>query len=167
MGLTSSSVVPGYVVDSSTMSWPGRILGTMARAVAWMKELSGSRWRPSGVGTQMRIASQSRRRSRSVVAVKRPLLAAAATRSGPMCLIGDLPCEIASTFFASTSNPVTVNPASWKTSASGRPTYPWPITPTWAERLWILSRRSLVAMRRPRLSDPGAAPTRLREPEAV
>ncbi len=94
----------------------------MARAVPWMKELSGSRCSPSGVGTQMMMASQARRPSKSVVALSRPAFTASATRSAPMCLMYDWPREMASTFFGSTSKPVTLNPASAKTSPSGSPT---------------------------------------------
>ena len=50
-----------------------------------MNEMSGSRCGPSGVGTQMRMASHSASRSKSVVGVNAPLSTARATRSGPMC----------------------------------------------------------------------------------
>jgi len=65
---TSVSVVPGYVVDSRTTSCPYRSRFAISRAVEWMYELSGSRCGPSGVGTQMRIASHARSSLKSVVA---------------------------------------------------------------------------------------------------
>ena len=68
------------------------------------------------------MASHSRNRSKSEVAEKRPVFVAAATRVGPMVLMYDSPLVRASTFFVSTSNPMTRNPASQNTSASGRPT---------------------------------------------
>jgi hypothetical protein len=65
-----SRVVPGYVVDSRTTSWPSRRFWLMVRAVASMNERSGrlSSWR--GVGTQMMIASASLSRLKSPVASK-------------------------------------------------------------------------------------------------
>ena len=119
----------------------------MARAVLWMKELSGSRCSPSGVGTQMTMASQEERPSKSVVAESLPSATALATRSAPMCLMYDSPRRMASVFLGSTSKPVTVKPASAKTSPSGRPTYPWPITPTRADRDWMRLRRVLSIAR--------------------
>ena len=70
----------------------------------------------------MMMASQSRSRSKSVVASNRPLAAAFFTRSGPMCLMYDSPRPSAATLTGSTSRPVTWKPASQKTSASGSPT---------------------------------------------
>ena len=56
-GITRSRVVPGYVVDSSTISWPG--WSTCARdfAAASSGPRSGSRFSVKGVGTQMMTAS--------------------------------------------------------------------------------------------------------------
>ena len=86
-------------------SCPFRSRFAISRPVAWMYELSGSRWAPSGVGTQMAMASQSCSPSKSVVAWYRPLFTAAATRSAPMCLMNDSPLRRASTFRGSTSKP--------------------------------------------------------------
>ena len=60
MGSSTSSVVPGQVVDSSTTSWPARSQGASASAVRTTNDRSGSRSRVSGVGTQMTAASQLR-----------------------------------------------------------------------------------------------------------
>src|SRR5258705_489299 len=104
-----------------------------------MYELSGSRCAPSGVGTQMKMASHSLSRSKSVVAAYLLPATAAAIRFEPMCWMNDSPRESAATFPASTSKPSTRNPVSWKTSARGSPTYPWPMTPTTADRAAIRS----------------------------
>src|SRR5664280_1567389 len=50
-----------------------------------MYERSGSRCRPSGVGTQRSTASHAARSAKSDVARIRPRRKAVATRSGPMC----------------------------------------------------------------------------------
>jgi len=76
---TRPSVVPGYVVDSRTMSCPGRSADAMASQVLRTYRISGSRWGVSGVGTQIRIASGSERRKKSSVAVNRPLPTSAAS----------------------------------------------------------------------------------------
>ncbi len=86
------------------------------------RSMSGSRCGPSGVGTQMTMAWHSRRSPRSVVAMKRSFRRAAATRSGPMCRMYDSPRVSAATLAGSRSKPMTGNPASQKTSASGSPT---------------------------------------------
>ncbi len=59
IGWSTSRVVPGHVVDSSTTSWPLRSTFARSRAALSTIERSGSRWRESGVGTAMTIASQS------------------------------------------------------------------------------------------------------------
>ena len=59
IGWRISRVVPGHVVDSSTTSCPFRSTCAMLRAEASTIERSGSRWRESGVGTAMTIASHS------------------------------------------------------------------------------------------------------------
>jgi hypothetical protein len=84
-GRSSSRVVPGYVVDSRTTSWPGRSWRAIVSAVERTNERSGSRCRPSGVGTQTRTASHADSSAKSDVARIRPRRNAAATRSGPMC----------------------------------------------------------------------------------
>ena len=49
-----------------------------------MYDRSGSRASPSGVGTQMMMASASTKRAGSLVASKRPLATSSATRSAQM-----------------------------------------------------------------------------------
>ena len=67
-----AEVVPGYVVDSSTTTWPGRRRSAMLAAADRMYDVSGSRFCVSGVGTQMMIAPTSRTASKSVVAPSSP-----------------------------------------------------------------------------------------------
>ena len=50
--------MPGQVVDSSTTSWPSRSTAARRRAAPSTIERSGSRWRESGVGSAIRIASR-------------------------------------------------------------------------------------------------------------
>ena len=57
IGSSSSSVVPGYVVDSRITSWPGRKWAATFSAAATTNEMSGSFDFRSGVGTQMMITS--------------------------------------------------------------------------------------------------------------
>src|SRR4051794_7924433 len=102
---------------------------------------SGSRWTPSGVGTQMMIASHSASRSKFVVAMTRSVLKALLMRSTPMCLMYDSPRFSAEVLLASTSKPMTGKPSSSNSSTSGRPTYPSPITPTTAVRARTASRK--------------------------
>ena len=71
-GASSSRVVPGYVVDSSTTSWSRCRCGAMAAAAAAMIETSGSRFSESGVGTQIRIARTSATAAGSALAVSMP-----------------------------------------------------------------------------------------------
>ena len=59
IGSSSSSVVPGYVVDSRMTSWPGRKWVETSSAAAITYEMSGSFDFRSGVGTQMTITSLS------------------------------------------------------------------------------------------------------------
>ena len=94
----------------------------MARAVFSTKERSGSRWRVSGVGTQMRMASGSPRRSKFAVASKRlPSIASAMSAEG-MCLMMLSPRLIWATRGSSMSKPRTVKPAFAAVRASGMPT---------------------------------------------
>ena len=79
-GATSSVVVPGHVVLSSTTSCPARACGAIAATVPVTKLMSGSCASPSGVGTQMRIASHSRNAVKSLVATN-PFVRAAAISS--------------------------------------------------------------------------------------
>ena len=67
-----SRVVPGYVLDSSTISCPGRSVLAMSSDARSMKLMSGSRCVPSGVGTHTITASASPSRPMSAVASNRP-----------------------------------------------------------------------------------------------
>ena len=58
-GSSTSSVVPGYVVDSSTTSCPGRRMRATSAAAATMCVMSGSLDLESGVGTQITMTSAS------------------------------------------------------------------------------------------------------------
>ena len=78
-GRRNSSVMPGYVVLSSTTSWPGRRVRTTLSVAAATNDTSGSRLFESGVGTQMLITSQAPSRPKSVVAANRPAFTSAAT----------------------------------------------------------------------------------------
>ena len=60
IGSSCSRVVPGYVVDSSTTSWPSRRRFAISCVAATMIERSGSRCFESGVGSAIRIASACR-----------------------------------------------------------------------------------------------------------
>ncbi|QII10988.1 hypothetical protein KsCSTR_16080 [Candidatus Kuenenia stuttgartiensis] len=70
MGLMSSSVVPGYVVDSRTISCHLQIFPAMVFVVLKTYDISGSRYLSSGVGTQMMIQSIADNLEKSVVGVK-------------------------------------------------------------------------------------------------
>jgi hypothetical protein len=59
IGSSTSRVVPGQVVDSSTTTWPGWSTAAIPRVADSTIERSGSRWRESGVGSAIRIASAS------------------------------------------------------------------------------------------------------------
>ena len=59
----------------------------MALPVSRMKEISGSRFLFSGVGTQMMTASTSLMRLKSVEAENFPALTASATAPAAMCLM--------------------------------------------------------------------------------
>ena len=74
-GTRCSRVVPGKVVDSSTMSWPRAITPARAREAFSSGPRSGSRLRVSGVGTQTRIASASWSSTKRVVKLQRSSIA--------------------------------------------------------------------------------------------
>ena len=80
-GWMTSSVVPGYVVLSSTISWPRRRWGRSCSTAERMNEMSGSLLFRSGVGTQMTMASASAAASNEVDAVSRPLATSGASVS--------------------------------------------------------------------------------------
>jgi len=125
----TSTVVPGYVVDSRTMSWSFLTKGAIASQVDTMYVMSGSRFLLSGVGTAISSASHCAAAVKSVVAFRRPDAAARAIRDDGMCLMYDSPLRRAAVFFPSMSRPTTWKPFSVKQSRSGRPTYPSPTTP--------------------------------------
>jgi hypothetical protein len=81
MGWMTSSVVPGYVVDSRVTSTPDFRCGATAPAAASMYEVSGALRSSSGVGTQMAIASHSAAREKSRVASMRSDSTRACSRS--------------------------------------------------------------------------------------
>ena len=72
MGLTTSSVVPGYVVDSRTTSMSLCIRFEISLAELIIYERSGCLNLSSGVGTQMVTTSHSAMRSKSEAAERRP-----------------------------------------------------------------------------------------------
>src|SRR5487761_2151754 len=69
---SSSSVVPGYVVDSRMTRRPGCAYSAIFSVAATMKLMSGSLVFRNGVGTQMLIVSSSEMIEKSVVAVSLP-----------------------------------------------------------------------------------------------
>ena len=79
IGATCSRVVPGYVVDSTTTSWPLWSTPASARVADISGPRSGSRLAVSGVGTQISTASQRASGWECVVAWMRTM--AAASRS--------------------------------------------------------------------------------------
>ena len=113
-------VVPGNVVDSSTISWSRRTTPASACAADCSGPRSGSRLRVNGVGTQTRIASASCSSNVRVVNWIEP--STAWSRSSGMSSIGERPLVSSATRPWSTSTPITCSPASAKETASGRPT---------------------------------------------
>jgi hypothetical protein len=109
-------------VLSSTTSWPARRCLEIARAASTTMARSGSLVLPSGVGTQMMMASHSDNASKSWRARSRPERTAAPSRSVGTSLMYDSPRLTASTLAAERSNPVTASPASANSTESGRPT---------------------------------------------
>src|SRR5712692_9516851 len=108
-----------------------------------MKEMSGSLDFPSGVGTQMTIASASPSESTVDLTTRRlPWTRAAKSPLGTSS-IGLTPAPIRSARLGSASTPITEKPVFAKATASGRPTYPRPMMPTVAVRL---SSRSLSSV---------------------
>jgi hypothetical protein len=65
-------VVPGKVVDWSTISWPGRRMSRMNDAAARTGPRSGSFVVVIGVGTHTKIASASAARASVLVAARKP-----------------------------------------------------------------------------------------------
>ena len=121
-GSSTSCVVPGYVVDSSTTSWPGRMMAATASAALTMKEMSGSFDLPSGVGTQMMMASQSFSAATSSAAPSRPAATSSPSAAAGTSSMKLRPARMAATRCGSRSAPITLAPDSAKATASGRPT---------------------------------------------
>ena len=96
-----------------------------------MNDVSGSRFCVSGVGTQMITAPTSRTTSKSVDAdsrlVARPAAPSSSSVTSPTYEVAGLICA---TLAGSGSTHTTVVPVSANRTASGRPTYPAPITAT-------------------------------------
>jgi hypothetical protein len=121
IGLTSSSVVPGYEVDSTITSVPGQTCDATVRVAAVSGPRSGS---PSGarpVGTQMAMVSARARIAGSRVATKPAARMRARSASGtsPMC---DRPADSPATTSSAMSKPPTAKPPSPAPRASGSPT---------------------------------------------
>ena len=119
-------VVPGYVVDCRTMSWPRRspLATNRAASRTWVR--SGSRDSSIGVGTQMTTASAPVTAATSRPVTWKPAFRAAASRSSLMSSMGEEPAAICVTLASQASTPQTARPASVKLIASGKPTYPRP-----------------------------------------
>src|SRR5215471_13444120 len=80
-GLTNSSVVPGYVVDSRITSIPGRRYFATPSTADATNDMSGSFVLRSGVGTQMLMVSSDVAAAKLVVARSRPAATSDATSS--------------------------------------------------------------------------------------
>ena len=119
-GAIRSRVVPGYVVDSTTTSWPDCRTPLSARVADISGPRSGSRLAVSGVGTQMSTASQ--RASGCAWRVASMRSATAASRSDGMSSMYDSRRRMLSILRASVSSAVTSWPASANATASGSPT---------------------------------------------
>jgi len=89
-GRTTSSVVPGYVVDSSDTSIPGRSSRPAARAAARTAPRSGPSASDSGVGTQITITSCGPMSASAAVA-RNPCARAAATSASDTSSTWDRP----------------------------------------------------------------------------
>jgi hypothetical protein len=78
-------------VLSRTTTIPGRAWRVIASVAAMTYAMSGSRVFDSGVGTAIEIASHSRSRVSSAVAVKRPACTCAATSAAATSWMCDWP----------------------------------------------------------------------------
>src|SRR5438093_5614571 len=107
-GCTSSSVVPGYVVDSRTMSMPECRWYAMASTADTMYDMSGSLVFGNGVGTQMLTVSRLATTEKSEVAVIRPASTIAATSADGTSGMYDWRALMAVTLRASRSIPTVV-----------------------------------------------------------
>jgi hypothetical protein len=115
-------VVPGYVVDWRTTSWPLRMWSRMVSAADRTGARSGSLVVVIGVGTQTKIASAALRSVSAGEQTRRPSASAACSRSSLTSSIGEVPALSSATRTAKASMPSTVNPASANEIARGRPT---------------------------------------------
>ena len=120
-GRTTSSVVPGYVVDSSDTSVPGRSSRPAASAAARTAPRSGPSAADSGVGTQITITSCGAICASSDVA-RNPRARAWTTSAAGTSSTCDRPAFTPAAISALMSKPVTWNPARAAWTASGRPT---------------------------------------------
>src|SRR6185312_16123329 len=139
VGSSTSRVVPGYVVDSSTTSWPGRSASATDSVAVTTNDMSGSFVLPNGVGTQIEMTSHSPKRDMSNVASSLPLARSAATSPAATSLMWLPPPFTRSATRADFSKPITCRPAFPISTASGSPTYPIPTTPHVTRRWPILS----------------------------
>src|ERR1043166_3968914 len=106
-----------------------------------MKLTSGSLNFDSGVGTQIEIASASRRQAPSLVAMKRSPFRIEASCATETSFTWERPAIRPSTTRRLTSKPITRYPACASSTASGSPTQPSPMMPNSA------SRRSALAIK--------------------
>ena len=122
-GRTTSCVVPGYVVDSSTTSCPGAGAGRRRPSRPHRAQV-GAALRASGVGTQTTAVGRWR-------APRRPWSRGSRRAASRRCRrrrssTCDLPAFRPATAAALMSRPTTVRPARVASWASGSPTYPSP-----------------------------------------
>src|SRR5712692_782313 len=96
--------------------------------------MSGSRVFRSGVGTQMTAASARSKSANSVLGRSFSRSSKGRSSASGTSWTCERPARIAEILLASVSIPATVNPPLANSQASGRPTYPSPITATVAVR---------------------------------
>jgi hypothetical protein len=107
-----------------------------------MKLRSGSRCKPSGLGTQMNTASARARSPASLVTVRCDSMAER-RRISVTSTVSESPEARLDTTRSDVSNPTTSSPASAIVTASGRPTYPSPMT---AQVIGADLNRSTIAL---------------------
>src|SRR5690348_3987497 len=139
VGSSTSRVVPGYVVDSSTTSWPGRSASATDSVAVTTNDMSGSFVLPNGLGTQIEMTSHSPKRDMSHGAAKLPLARSAATSPAATSLEW-LPAPLTwSATRADFPRPSTGRPARPHSAATGSPTQPTPTLPHVTRRYPSLS----------------------------
>ena len=121
IGRTSSSVVPGYVVDSSTTSVPRRSSRPAVSEAARTAVRSGPSASDSGVGTQMTMVSGSPAPG-SLVVARKPAASIWATSSSEMSSTWECPPLRPFTTPWPTSYPTALRPAFVASRTRGRPT---------------------------------------------